>query len=139
MTHPVTQPTGVYALLADGSTVQVRPASAADFEAVKTMHEAMAPGNAYLRFFTLSRAAPEREALRVTREPGPDHAALLALYGAEVAGVASYEVVKGSGARPRRRGRRRREDQGRPAGAAGPVPATAAVTTYPVHLAARCR
>jgi acyl-CoA synthetase (NDP forming)/GNAT superfamily N-acetyltransferase len=88
---------GVYALLADGSTVQVRQPSAADFEAVKAMHEAMAPGNAYLRFFSLSRTAPEREARRITRDPGPGHAALLALSGAEVVGVASYEVVKDSG------------------------------------------
>ena len=95
MSGQVARTTGVYALLADGSTVQVRPASAADFEAVKAMHEAMAPGNAYLRFFSLSRTAPEREARRITRDPGPGHAALLALYGADVIGVASYEVVKG--------------------------------------------
>ena len=87
----------MYALLADGSTVQIRPAAAGDFAAVKAMHEAMSPDNAYLRFFSISRTAAEREARRVTREPGPDHAALLALYGAEVVGVASYEVVQSSG------------------------------------------
>jgi acyl-CoA synthetase (NDP forming)/L-amino acid N-acyltransferase YncA len=97
MSHPMQQIAGVYALLADGSTVQIRPATAADFEAVQAMHEAMAPGNAYLRFFSLSRTAAEQEARRITRDPGPDHVALLALYGAEVVGVASYEVVKGSG------------------------------------------
>src|SRR5487761_1471728 len=93
MNHPVSETAGVYALLADGSTVQIRHAVAGDFAAVKAMHEAMSPDNAYLRFFSTSRTAAEREARRVTREPGPDHAALLALYGAEVAGVASYEVV----------------------------------------------
>ena len=93
MNHPVSETAGVYALLADGSTVQIRHAVADDFAAVKAMHEAMSPDNAYLRFFSTSRTAAEREARRVTREPGPDHAALLALYGAEVAGVASYEVV----------------------------------------------
>ena len=97
MSHPVAETAGVYALLADGSTVQIRPAAAGDFAAVKAMHEAMSPDNAYLRFFSISRTAAEREARRVTREPGPDHAALLALYGAEVVGVASYEVVRGSG------------------------------------------
>src|ERR1700733_13810657 len=61
------------------------------------MHEAMSPDNAYLRFFSISRTAAEREARRVTREPGQDHAALLALYGAEIVGVASYEVVQSSG------------------------------------------
>jgi acyl-CoA synthetase (NDP forming)/L-amino acid N-acyltransferase YncA len=97
MSHPVAATAGVYALLSDGSTVQIRPAAAGDFAAVKAMHEAMSPDNAYLRFFSTSRTAAEREARRVTREPGPDHAVLLALYGAEVVGVASYEVVKSSG------------------------------------------
>ena len=97
MSHPVAATAGVYALLADGSTVQIRAAAAGDFAAVKAMHEAMSPDNAYLRFFSTSQTAAEREARRVTREPGQDHAALLALYGAEVVGVASYEVVKSSG------------------------------------------
>ncbi|HEX8009011.1 MAG TPA: GNAT family N-acetyltransferase [Trebonia sp.] len=93
MSQPLTAITGVYALLADGATIQIRPAASGDFEAVKAMHEAMSPGNAYLRFFSLSRTAAEREARRICRAPGPDHAALLALYGAEVVGVASYEVA----------------------------------------------
>jgi len=97
MNHPVAATAGVYALLADGTTVQIRPAGSGDFAAVKAMHEAMSPDNAYLRFFSTSRTAAEREARRVTREQAPDHAALLALYGAEVAGVASYEVVSSGG------------------------------------------
>jgi len=95
------RPAGVYALLADGRTVEIRPATAADFDAVKAMHQEMSPGNAYLRFFSLSRTAPENEARRVTREPGLDHAALLAVYGGEVVGLASYEVRPGgAGGRP---------------------------------------
>ena len=97
MSHPVAATAGVYALLADGSTVQIRAAAAGDFAAVKAMHEAMSPDNAYLRFFSISGTAAEREARRVTREPRADHAALLALHGAEVVGVASYEVVQSSG------------------------------------------
>ena len=84
----------MYALLADGRTVEIRPAATADFAAVKAMHEAMSPNNAYLRFFSLSRLAAEQEARRVTREPGPDHAALLALYDGQVVGLASYEVAQ---------------------------------------------
>jgi acyl-CoA synthetase (NDP forming)/GNAT superfamily N-acetyltransferase len=99
MSDAIAATAGVYALLADGSTVQIRPAVPGDFAAVKAMHEAMSPDNAYLRFFSSSRMAAEREARRVTREPGPDHAALLALYGAEVVGLASYEVVKNSAAK----------------------------------------
>ena len=37
-----------YALLADGSTVEIRPAGPADFDAVKAMHEAMSPDNIYM-------------------------------------------------------------------------------------------
>jgi acyl-CoA synthetase (NDP forming)/GNAT superfamily N-acetyltransferase len=84
----------VYALLADGRTVEIRPAGPADFDAVRAMHEAMSPDNVYLRFFSLSRIAAEQEARRVTREPGPDHAALLAIFDGQVAGVASYEVAR---------------------------------------------
>src|SRR5450756_374156 len=88
---------GVYALLSDGRTVQIRPAAPEDFAAVKAMHEAMAPNNIYLRFFSLSKAAAEQEARRVTREPGPDHAALLAVYGGQIVGLASYEALRDSG------------------------------------------
>jgi acyl-CoA synthetase (NDP forming)/GNAT superfamily N-acetyltransferase len=97
MSHPLAETAGVYALLADGATIQIRPAGPDDFAAVKAMHEAMSPSNAYLRFFSSSRTAAEREARRITREPGPDHAALLAVYGADVVGVASYEVISKSG------------------------------------------
>ncbi len=95
MSQPAVKTGGVYALLADGTTVQIRPAVPGDFEAVKAMHEAMSPGNAYLRFFSLSRTAAEQEARRISREPGPDHAALLAVYDGQLVGVASYEVGKG--------------------------------------------
>jgi acyl-CoA synthetase (NDP forming)/GNAT superfamily N-acetyltransferase len=87
----------VYALLADGRTVEIRPAAPADFAAVKAMHEAMSPENVYLRFFSLSRIAAEHEAQRVTREPGPDHAALLAVFDGQVAGLASFEVAGDDG------------------------------------------
>jgi acyl-CoA synthetase (NDP forming)/GNAT superfamily N-acetyltransferase len=80
-----------YALLVDGSTVGIRAARPDDFDAVRAMHEALSPRNAYLRFFSLSPLNAEREAQRVTRAPGPGHAALLAWLGGELAGVASYE------------------------------------------------
>ena len=96
MSEPATGPASVYALLADGRTVQIRPATHADYAAVKAMHEAMSPNNAYLRFFSLSRLAAEQEARRVTRDPGPDHAALLAIFDGQVAGLASYEVARSS-------------------------------------------
>ena len=50
----------MYALLTDGSTVEIRPARPQDAEAVRAMHAAMSPGNIYLRFFSLSPRAAER-------------------------------------------------------------------------------
>ena len=85
----------VYALLADGTTVEIRPAGPADFAAVKAMHEAMSPENAYFRFFSLSRTAAETEARRICRKPGPGRAALLALADGEVVGCTSYEALQG--------------------------------------------
>src|SRR5215467_3066711 len=82
---------GTYALLTDGATVRIRHARPADAEAVRAMHAAMSADNLYLRFFSLSPRNAEREASRVCREPGPDHAALLAWLGDRLAGVASYE------------------------------------------------
>jgi acyl-CoA synthetase (NDP forming)/RimJ/RimL family protein N-acetyltransferase len=87
-----------YALLADGTTVEIRPAGPDDTHAVRRFHELMSPDNLYLRFFSASRQAAEHEARRVCRPPDPAHASLLALLGDEVVGVASYEVTGSPGA-----------------------------------------
>jgi len=92
VTSPSTE-TSTYALLTDGSTVEIRAAEPKDAEAVREMHAAMSPDNIYLRFFSLSPRAADTEARRVTREPGPDHAALLAWLGKRLVGVASYEAT----------------------------------------------
>jgi acyl-CoA synthetase (NDP forming)/GNAT superfamily N-acetyltransferase len=85
--------TSTYALLTDGSTVEIRPAGPQDAAAVRDMHAAMSPDNMYLRFFSVSPHAAEREAQRVCRAPGPDHEALLAWLGGRLVGVASYEAT----------------------------------------------
>jgi acyl-CoA synthetase (NDP forming)/GNAT superfamily N-acetyltransferase len=62
------------------------------------MHEAMAPDNVYLRFFSYSPRSAETEARRICRDPDPDapaSAALLALRDVEVVGVASYAGLIG--------------------------------------------
>ena len=64
-----------------------------DHEAVRAMHAAMSPENMYLRFFSMSPAAAEREARRVCREPDSDHAALLAWQDGRLVGVAAYELA----------------------------------------------
>ncbi len=86
-----------YALLADGSTIAIRAARPDDCADVREMHEQMSPDNSYLRFFSLSRLAPEREAERVCRPESPDHAALLAHRDGRLVGVASYELTSRPG------------------------------------------
>ena len=80
-----------YALLTDGTTIEIRPARPEDFDAVRDLHAKMSPDNLYLRFFSLSPMAAEREARRICREPGPDHAALLAVLGGELIGCGTFE------------------------------------------------
>jgi acyl-CoA synthetase (NDP forming)/GNAT superfamily N-acetyltransferase len=82
-----------YALLADGTTMTIRPAGPGDYEAVRRLHAAMSPDNLYFRFFSASRASAELEARRVCLDGGRDLAALLGLLGDELVGVASYEVT----------------------------------------------
>ncbi len=87
------QADSVYALLADGTTVEIRPTVPADFDGVKAMYEAMSPDNIYLRFFGLSRRAAEDEAQRTCRDAGPGRGALLALVDGVILGCASYYVL----------------------------------------------
>ena len=86
-----------YALLADGSTIAIRVARPNDCADVREMHEQMSPDNSYLRFFSVSRQAPEREAQRVCRPESPDHAALLARRDGRLVGVGSYELTERPG------------------------------------------
>jgi acyl-CoA synthetase (NDP forming)/RimJ/RimL family protein N-acetyltransferase len=86
-----------YALLSDGSTVEIRPARPQDADDIRQMHQQMSPDNAYFRFFSFSPQAPEREARRLARPEGPDHAALLARLDGKLIGVASYEPTQRQG------------------------------------------
>jgi len=82
-----------YALLTDGTTIEIRPSRPGDFDAVREMHAKMSSENLYLRFFGVSALAAEQEARRICREPAPDHGALLAVLDGEVVGCGSFEVT----------------------------------------------
>ena len=99
MTAPaeVDGPGRSYALLADGTTMTIRPPTPEDYEPVKRLHEAMSPDNFYYRFFSASRTSAEWEARRVCLADAPGPTTLLGLLGDEVVGVASYEMA-GDGA-----------------------------------------
>lgn len=96
--HPAVQPgSALQVLLADGSRSEIRHAEPGDLKAVRAMHGSMSPGNLYLRFFSFSPQAPEREASRVCRPAAKDHAALVAIADGRLVGVASYELLAAAG------------------------------------------
>ncbi|MEV5705001.1 GNAT family N-acetyltransferase [Actinoallomurus sp. NPDC052274] len=84
-----TEPT--FALLTDGTAIQVREIRPDDLDAVRDLHRGMSPDNLYLRFFGLGPRITEEESVRLCRTPGPAHAVLGAWLGAELVGVANYE------------------------------------------------
>ena len=78
-------------MLRAGTTFVSGAARPDDFDAVRDMHAKMSEDNLYLRFFSMSPLVAEQEARRICREPGPDHAALLAVLDGEVVGCGTYE------------------------------------------------
>jgi GNAT superfamily N-acetyltransferase len=80
-----------YALLADGTTIEIRPAGPDDVDAVRDMHERMSPDNLYLRFFSFSSVAADWAARRICLEPAADHVSLLAVLSGEVVGYGTFE------------------------------------------------
>ena len=98
-----------YALLADGTTLTIRPAGPGDYQAVKRLHETMLPDNLYFRFFSMSEVSAEREARRICLDDRPGRVALLGLLDEDqLVGVASYELQSRRGDRGDRAGGRRR-------------------------------
>jgi acyl-CoA synthetase (NDP forming)/RimJ/RimL family protein N-acetyltransferase len=82
-----------FALLTDGTAIQVREIRPDDLDAVHDLHRGMSPDNLYLRFFGLSRRITEEVSVRLCRRPGPAHAVLGAWLGDELVGVANYEPM----------------------------------------------
>lgn len=83
----------VCALLADGSTVRLRPACPEDRGQVLRLYDEMSADNLRSRFFAVSRRSGEQAADRLCAQPGPGHRILVALRGDRLVGVAEYETV----------------------------------------------
>ncbi|MHC5262701.1 bifunctional acetate--CoA ligase family protein/GNAT family N-acetyltransferase [Streptomyces sp. UC4497] len=81
-----------HALLADGTTVRIRPALGSDHDAVQGLYEEMSDQNLRLRFFGLSRISA---AMAADRMCGPERRSgyfgLLAEVEGQLVGVAEYE------------------------------------------------
>lgn len=87
----------VHALLADGTTVRIRPAGPADHEEVQRLYEEMSPQNLRLRFFSLNPASARQAADRVVKGERPGYRALAAECGGRLVGLAEYQVLPGGG------------------------------------------
>ncbi|MEV5571924.1 GNAT family N-acetyltransferase [Spirillospora sp. NPDC052269] len=81
----------VYALLTDGSQVEIRRITAADRDAVGALHRGLGDESLYRRFFGVNRAMADEIAGQICRPRGSGHAALGAWLGGELVGVAEYE------------------------------------------------
>ncbi|MER6046546.1 GNAT family N-acetyltransferase [Streptomyces sp. NPDC001793] len=92
MTETVSAVRTVSALLADGSTVRLRPACPADRAQALRFYDEMSVDSLRNRFFMVSRRSGERAADRLCTPGGRGHRTLVALHGDRLIGVAEYET-----------------------------------------------
>jgi acyl-CoA synthetase (NDP forming)/GNAT superfamily N-acetyltransferase len=91
MATTLSQPAAAQALLTDGSTVTIRALTPDDHAAVLDLHaNRMSPENQRMRFFAMSRRAPELSAARLC---GPDRPGFLALGAFTSAGLAEEQLL----------------------------------------------
>ncbi|MGW7821591.1 bifunctional acetate--CoA ligase family protein/GNAT family N-acetyltransferase [Streptomyces puniciscabiei] len=83
----------VHALLADGTTVCIRPVTPADHDQVQGLYEEMSPENLRLRFFSLSPRSATLAADRACAPARPGYRALLAETHGQVIGLAEYDTA----------------------------------------------
>src|SRR5674536_366341 len=84
------------ALLADGSVVTIRPAAAADRDALRALHEGLSPESLYLRFFSVSRQAALEYVDRLLLPQTSDHATLGGVAGERMLAVGNFGRLDGS-------------------------------------------
>ncbi|MFF3201057.1 GNAT family N-acetyltransferase [Streptomyces sp. NPDC002962] len=82
----------VHALLADGTTVCIRPALPGDHEQLQGFYEEMSPENLRLRFFAASRRSAAMAADRACAPAHPGYRALVAETDGRVIGLAEYDT-----------------------------------------------
>ncbi|BCJ28687.1 bifunctional GNAT family N-acetyltransferase/acetate--CoA ligase family protein [Actinocatenispora sera] len=81
---------------ATGHVVRLRRCHPGDADQIRTLLSALSPRSRYLRFFSSGTSIVEPELARLTRPPGPDHAAVVAQLGADIVGIGSYERLGGA-------------------------------------------
>ncbi|MFD7934170.1 GNAT family N-acetyltransferase [Streptomyces sp. NPDC059755] len=83
----------VHALLADGTTVRIRPVRPSDHDQVRGFYEEMSADNLRLRFFSASRRSAATAADRACAPTPPGYRALLAEVDGRVIGLAEYDTA----------------------------------------------
>ncbi|MGW7363718.1 bifunctional acetate--CoA ligase family protein/GNAT family N-acetyltransferase [Streptomyces sp. NPDC054841] len=95
MTTTAQAPQAVHALLADGTTVRIRPVLPGDHAQVQRLYDEMSPENLRLRFFTTNRNSARQAADRMCSPTRTGSRSLLVETGDEVVGLAEYTRVTG--------------------------------------------
>ncbi|MGI5133240.1 MULTISPECIES: GNAT family N-acetyltransferase [unclassified Streptomyces] len=90
MTDRILAQRPVHALLADGTTVCIRPVASGDHEPLREFYTEMSPENLRMRFFVASPRSAARAADRACAMNRPGHRALLAEAQGHVIGLAEY-------------------------------------------------
>ncbi|HEY7487135.1 MAG TPA: GNAT family N-acetyltransferase, partial [Streptosporangiaceae bacterium] len=85
------RPSSSFALLIDGTMIEIREARSEDRDAVERLHASLSPESLYSRFFSINLKVAGRVADKICRLADPGHAALLALLHGTVIGCAGYE------------------------------------------------
>ncbi|WP_336053952.1 bifunctional acetate--CoA ligase family protein/GNAT family N-acetyltransferase [Streptomyces sp. CA2R101] len=93
MTRTASRTHEVCALLADGSTVRLRPARPEDRGQVLRFYDEMSEDSLRSRFFAMSRRSGRQAADRLCAPSGPGHRTLVAVHGDRLVGVAEYETA----------------------------------------------
>lgn len=94
------RPDTVHALLADGTTVEIRPARPQDRDEVLRMHQELSPEATRLRFFAVSPHYGQEAAERICAPGHPGYRALVAVARGRVIGVAEYTMLPTSPGEP---------------------------------------
>ncbi|MFD5515450.1 GNAT family N-acetyltransferase [Streptomyces sp. NPDC127066] len=92
MTDDLLERHPVHALLADGTTVRIRPALPGDHDRLRGFYEEMSPENLRLRFFSLGRRSADLAADRACAPAHPGYRALVAEADGRVVGLAEYDT-----------------------------------------------
>ncbi len=80
-------------LASDGSVVRIRPLREDDEPALQAMNLRVSDRSIYLRFFGINRSAADEQTHHLTTAHD-GHVALVAEYGGQLVGVASYEPLR---------------------------------------------